>query len=54
MHSSWKSRRGPWGFLANTFEGGTWGCEKIWEVWPGVMFYCIFMWNSFKDLYRGT
>ncbi len=20
---------GPWAFLANSFEGGTWGCEKI-------------------------
>ncbi len=20
---------GPWVFLANPFEGGTWGCEKI-------------------------
>jgi hypothetical protein len=20
---------GPWGFLANSFEGFTWGCEKI-------------------------
>jgi hypothetical protein len=39
-------------FLTNSFEGDTWGCEKIWEV--GVMFYCIFMWKSFKDLYRGT
>ena len=29
MHSSWKSRGGPWVFLANSFEGGTWGCEKI-------------------------
>jgi hypothetical protein len=22
-------RRGPWVFLVNSFEGGTWGCEKI-------------------------
>jgi hypothetical protein len=30
MHSIWKSRGGgPWGYLANSFEGGTWGCEKI-------------------------
>jgi hypothetical protein len=32
MHNSWKSRGGgPWVFLANSFEGGTWGCEKISE-----------------------
>ena len=30
MHSIWKSRRGgPWVFLANSFERGTWSCEKI-------------------------
>ncbi len=31
MHSSWKSKGGggPWFFLANSFEGGTGGCEKI-------------------------
>jgi hypothetical protein len=40
---------GSLGFLANSFEGGTWGCEKI----RGVVFYCIFMWKFFKNLYRG-
>ena len=30
MHSSWKFRGGgPWGVLANSFEGGSWGSEKI-------------------------
>ncbi len=41
---------GPWFFLANSFEGGTWGFEKI---RGGVMFCCIFMWKIFKNLYRG-
>ena len=36
-------------FLANSFDGGTWGCEKI---RGGVVFYCIFMWKFFKNLYR--
>ncbi len=39
---------GSWGylgFLANSFEGGTWGCEKI---SGGGRFYCIFMWKNLK------
>ncbi len=50
MHSSWKSRGGcPCVFFANSFEGSTWGCEKI----RGVVSYCIFMWKFFRNLYRG-
>jgi hypothetical protein len=30
---------GPWGFLANFFEGGTWGCEKIRGVGVLLHFY---------------
>jgi hypothetical protein len=33
--------RGPWFFLANSFEGGTWGCEKI--SGEGGRFYFIFI-----------
>jgi hypothetical protein len=31
MHSSWESGGGGefLGFFANSFEGGTWGCEKL-------------------------
>ena len=36
-------------FLPNSFQGGTWGCEKI----RGVVFYCIFIGKFFKNLYRG-
>jgi hypothetical protein len=36
MNSSWKSiGGGPWFFLANSFEGGTWGCEIIGGGGPG-------------------
>jgi hypothetical protein len=41
---------GPWVFLANSFEEGTWGCEKI----RGVVFYCILMWIFFKNFNRGV
>jgi hypothetical protein len=52
MHSSWKSRGGGYlGFLANSFEGGTWGCEKISE---GGRFYFIFMWKFSKIFIGGT
>ncbi len=42
---------GPSVFLANSFEGGTWGCEKI---RGGVVFYCIFMRKFFKIFIGGT
>ncbi len=54
MHSSWKSRGGgSLGFLANSFEGGTWGCEKI-SGGGGGRFYCIFMWKFSKIFIGGT
>ncbi len=40
----------PWGFLANSFEGGTWGCEKI----RGGSFLLHFYVEVFQNLYRGT
>jgi hypothetical protein len=44
MHSSWKSREGVLGFLANSFEGGTWGCEKI----SGGVVFIAFLCGSFQ------
>ncbi len=35
---------------ANSFDGGTWGCEKI----RGGRFYCIFMWKFSKFFIGGT
>jgi hypothetical protein len=50
MHSSWNSRGGgSLGFLANSFEGGIWGCEKI---SGGVLFLHLYV-EVFKNLYRG-
>ena len=50
MHSSWKSRvGGPWVFLANSFEGGTWGCEKIREGLCFIAFLC----GSFSKIFIG-
>jgi hypothetical protein len=40
---------GPWVFLANSFEGGTWGCEKI----SGGSFLLHFYVENFQNLYRG-
>ncbi len=42
MHSSWNSRGGggPWVFLTNSFEGGTWGCEKIRGGVVCIAFWC--------------
>ncbi len=31
---------GSWGFLANYFEGGTWGCEKIRRGVVFIAFLC--------------
>jgi hypothetical protein len=39
----------PWVFLANPFEGVLGVVRKS----GGVMFYCIFKWKFFKNLYRG-
>ncbi len=41
----------PWVFLVNSFEGGTWGCEKI---RGRGRFYCIFMWKFSKIFIGGT
>jgi hypothetical protein len=52
MHSSWKSKGGGYlGFLANSFEGGTWGCEKI--SGGGGSFLLHFYVEVFKNIYRG-
>ncbi len=42
---------GSLGFLANYFEGGTWGCEKI--SGGGGSFLLHFYVEVFKNLYRG-
>ena len=49
MHSSWKSRWGSLGFFGKFFWGGYLG---LWKNQGGVVFYCIFMWKFFKNLYR--
>jgi hypothetical protein len=53
MHSSWKSRGvGPLGFLANSFDGGTWGCEKI--RGGGSCFITFFLGSLLKIFIGGT
>ncbi len=49
MHSCWKSRgRGSLGFWPNSFQGSTWGCQKI-QVVSFFVCYCIFC-DNFSDL----
>ena len=40
---------GPWGFLANSFEGGTWGCEKI----RGGSCFISFLCGNFSKIFIG-
>ncbi len=50
MHSSWKSRGGPWVFWQIILRGVLGVVRKL---GGGVVFYCIFMWKFFKNRYRG-
>jgi len=38
------------GFLANSFEGGTWGCEEI----SGVCVFIAFLCGSFQKSLKGV
>ncbi len=49
MHSSWKSRGGSLFFLTSSFEGGTWGCEKI----RGGACFIAFLCGSFSKIFIG-
>ena len=51
MHSSWKSKGGVLGFFWQILLRGVLGVVR---KLGGVVFYCIFMWKFFKNLYRGN
>ena len=40
--------------VSNSFEGGTWGCEKIWG--GGPLFSCLiaFLWSNFSKSFEGV
>ncbi len=54
MHICWKTRvgphGGPWVFLANSFDEGTWGCEKI---RGGGSCFIAFLCGSFSKIFIG-
>ncbi len=40
--------------FSNYYEGGTWGCEKMWEGGPLFSCFMAFLWSNFWNSFEGV